>query len=482
MEPILHECFHQYEYDTSQLPLVPGERFERMQMRYWFDFTSLVDLTPEGRMMVTAAIGFEWRDEHREWNTSEVPVDHINVHADEVWHPWFFLANCESADCIIKPQNQTRVRIRYTGISRYQVFSRMITSSCDLDLTLFPFDQQTCDMNFILGDYTTSHIAISGLNITTLRQTYDNDEWDLIHMFDGAANFSGLRFKRNPDGSWNMNPYEKTFLGYSGFIVKLTFQRRHDYYIYNLLVPVLLISLMGCFTIFLSPKNSGDRLNLVVTVLLGFLFLQSTIASVIPQAVNTPNCAKYVLGALALSGMNLAFSTIVVWVHNLPPTKKPNRLILLICIHFLSYILNPLKLFHRSHKNSLNDTNHSTDPNCTCKDDESQIYENISSLLRPLRMKNAQVKVPELRMAIKNLTDSYLNSAADGEFIKRMGTSFTSSCDDPLPKIEHSPAKLNSDYSELWIKIAYNLNSLFSFVYIGISILLFVHFLLPLFI
>ena len=65
------------------------------------------------------------------------------------------------------------------------------------------------------------------------------------------------------------------------------------------------------------PSDSSDKINLAVTVLLGFFFVQGIIASLVPKTDAAPLLAHYILFALLLSALNLAFSSAVFRIDNL---------------------------------------------------------------------------------------------------------------------------------------------------------------------
>ena len=57
--------------------------------------------------------------------------------------------------------------------------------------------------------------------------------------------------------------------------------------IYNLIVPILLVTVAGISSVFL-PLKSDSKLNMAVTVVLTFIFLQTLVAAMIPKTPTTP--------------------------------------------------------------------------------------------------------------------------------------------------------------------------------------------------
>ena len=98
--------------------------------------------------------------------------------------------------------------------------------------------------------------------------------------------------------------------------MQLRFRRYAGFYVYNILVPVLMMSLIGVFTSFLPPF-ALEKVNLSVTVLLGFLFVQSIIATLVPKSESIPSLANYLLFSLFLSTINVIACSLVVAVCSL---------------------------------------------------------------------------------------------------------------------------------------------------------------------
>ena len=80
---------------------------------------------------------FEWIDELRSWNRSELPVEKLKIAISEVWTPLFLLANCELKNCYLLPHNRSTVGLEYNGEVSLgiQLFT---TADCDLELEVHP--------------------------------------------------------------------------------------------------------------------------------------------------------------------------------------------------------------------------------------------------------------------------------------------------------------------------------------------------------
>ena len=154
---------------------------------------------------------------------------------------------------------------------------------------------------------------------------------------DYAKNWTAKEFHRYPDGSWNTDIVNRTIEGiFTGFEVSLQFKRYPTYYIYNLFLPVSVVSIVGFISVFI-PSDSSDRINLCVTVLLGFIFIQSLMTSLVPKVAQAPYVADYVIEAMILSGLNTVFSVIVIGIHHL--NSDPPKIVKVLGIHILGVIV-----------------------------------------------------------------------------------------------------------------------------------------------
>ena len=87
------------------------------------------------------------------------------------------------------------------------------------------------------------------------------------------------------------------------------------------MAPNIIISSIGFFTILLPPNS--DKINMAVTVLLGFFFIQTITADQFPKVKDSPLLAHYTLFALILSTLNLIGSVILVSIERISIVPLP---------------------------------------------------------------------------------------------------------------------------------------------------------------
>ena len=80
---------------------------------------------------------------------------------------------------------------------------------------------------------------------------------------------------------------------YSTIMLSLTLQRRPTYYILNMVLPCVVLSMLSSLAFFL-PVSSGERVSLQITVILSFGIYQMMLTDYIPNhATKIPILSMY---------------------------------------------------------------------------------------------------------------------------------------------------------------------------------------------
>ena len=145
-------------------------------------------------------------------------------------------------------------------------------SSCKMDITYFPFDDQVCRLK--LGSW-----AYDGFQVDVVKRTVqidtknyiDNGEWVLL----------GTRVTRN------VVYYPCCLEPFPDITFYIHIRRRVLYYMFNVIVPCVLLSFLS-LTGFLLPPDSGEKVTLGLTVLLAFSVFMLLVAE------NMPPTSEYV--------------------------------------------------------------------------------------------------------------------------------------------------------------------------------------------
>ncbi|XP_033610188.1 neuronal acetylcholine receptor subunit alpha-7 isoform X3 [Cryptotermes secundus] len=190
-------------------------------------------------------IDVEWNDVNLRWNSSEYGgVKDLRIPPHRIWKPDVLMYN--SADEGFDGTYPTNVVVRNNGSCLY-VPPGIFKSTCKIDITWFPFDDQRCEMKFGSWTYDGFQLDLqlqddSGGDISSF---ITNGEWDLL----------GVPGKRN-EIYYNCCP--EPYIDITFIII---IRRRTLYYFFNLIVPCVLIASMAVLG-FTLPPDSGEKLSL----------------------------------------------------------------------------------------------------------------------------------------------------------------------------------------------------------------------------
>ena len=119
-------------------------------------------------------------------------------------------------------------------------------SSCTIDVTYFPFDQQKCVMKFGSWTFNGDQVALKLHNDwVDLSDYWKSGTWDIVEVPAYLNVYNGTK---------NGKPTETDISFY------ITIRRKTLFYTVNLILPTLLISFL-CILVFYLPAEAGQSLT-----------------------------------------------------------------------------------------------------------------------------------------------------------------------------------------------------------------------------
>merc|ERR1719447_1119319 len=95
----------------------------------------------------------------------------------------------------------------------------------------------------------------------------------------------------------------------------MNLRRKPLYYVMSVIVPCIIQMVIILFTFFLPP-DSGERIGVVITVLLVFAVYLEIISNSLPKtSTSTPALSKFYITAMAESAMSLIATCLVLIIH-----------------------------------------------------------------------------------------------------------------------------------------------------------------------
>ncbi|XP_034024272.1 neuronal acetylcholine receptor subunit alpha-10a [Thalassophryne amazonica] len=246
-----------------------------------------------------------WIDAYLKWNKDEYDgLDTIRIPSSYVWKPDIVLYN--NADDHFTGPMDTNVVIRHDGQITWD--SPAITkSSCKVDVSFFPFDAQQCRFTYGSWTYSGNQVDIlNALESADLADLVENVEWEVL----------GMPAKRN------VILYGCCADPYPDVTYTLKLKRRASFYVFNLLIPCVMISFLAPLGFYL-PAESGEKVSLGVTVMLALIVFQLLVAEIMPPSENVPLIGKYYIATMTMITASTALTIFIMNIHHCGPDAKP---------------------------------------------------------------------------------------------------------------------------------------------------------------
>ncbi|XP_078077598.1 neuronal acetylcholine receptor subunit alpha-10-like [Mustelus asterias] len=266
----------------------------------------IIDMDERNQILTTYLwIRQVWNDAFRHWDKDDYGgIDILHIPSSYLWKPDVILYN--NAEDHFASSTETNVVIRHNGQVTWDspVIAR---TSCKLDISSFPFDGQRCPLTFGSWTYSGSDInLVHGLEGAGLSDFEENVEWEVLGMLTEK----------------NVVLYGCCSEPYPDITVTLTLQRRPSFYIYNLLLPCIMISSLVPLSFYL-PADSDEKVSLGVTILLAFTVFQQMVAEIVPPSETLPLIGKYYIATMLMMTASTALSTLILNIHHCGPEVKP---------------------------------------------------------------------------------------------------------------------------------------------------------------
>ncbi|WAR00650.1 ACH10-like protein [Mya arenaria] len=266
---------------------------------------------------------FEWVDEFMRWDPDEFAnITTLRVPCNKLWLPDIVLYNkllkdinifnmyvahgifsaAEYTDGLM-PAN---AMVRYDGNIFWPIPTKL-QSSCKVDVTYFPFDEQECYMKF--GSWTYDGFQVDITNRTEqvdLSNYVNNGEWELV----------SIRIERN------VVTYSCCPEPFPDVKFYIHIRRRTLYYMYNVIFPCIMMSALTLL-VFCLPPDSGEKIALGITVLLAFSVFMLAVAENLPETSEfVPLISIYLTIVMGLTSMSVIMTVFVLNLHHRGPNKR----------------------------------------------------------------------------------------------------------------------------------------------------------------
>ncbi|XP_032908233.1 neuronal acetylcholine receptor subunit alpha-10 isoform X3 [Catharus ustulatus] len=265
---LLHDLFA--NYSSALRPVEDTDRALNVTLQV--TLSQIIDMDERNQVLTTYLwVRQTWLDAHLTWDKDEYGgIDSIRIPSSYVWRPDIILYN-------------------------------------KVDVSYFPFDGQQCSLTFGSWTYNGNQLDLRNqLDSGTLTDFVENVEWEVLGM----------------PAARNVITYGCCSEPYPDVTYTLLLRRRASFYIFNLLLPCIMVSFLAPLGFYL-PADSGEKVSLGVTVLLALTVFQLLVAESMPPSESVPLIGKYYIATMTMITASTALTIFIMNVHHCGPGARP---------------------------------------------------------------------------------------------------------------------------------------------------------------
>ncbi|XP_040048722.1 neuronal acetylcholine receptor subunit alpha-4b [Gasterosteus aculeatus] len=298
-ERLLQDLFARY----NKLSRPVENTSDTVLVHFGLSIAQLIDVDEKNQMMTTNVwVKQEWSDYKLRWKPEDYEnVSSIRIPSEIIWRPDIVLYNNADGDFAVT--HLTKAHLFHDGRIKWMP-PAIYKSSCSIDVTFFPFDQQSCKMKFGSWTYDRAKIDLISMASDVDQMDYwESGEWVII----------------NAVGKYNTKKYECCAEIYSDITYYFIIRRLPLFYTINLIIPCLLIS---CLTVlvFYLPSQCGEKITLCISVLLSLTVFLLLITEIIPStSLVIPLIGEYLLFTMVFVTLSIVITVFVLNVHHRSP-------------------------------------------------------------------------------------------------------------------------------------------------------------------
>ena len=229
-----------------------------------------VDEIDSANQSFTANIFFKtsWKDPrlaHKGKGKKRYPLN-------EVWHPEFQLVNQQRLWTTFS--DYVEVDPDGTVMYRQRVWGQF---SQKLGLKDFPFDQQVFTLRFVAAGYSVKEVEFvrAPERLSGIAETLSLADWEIV--------------------DWNVRPQE--FVGTTGYFFTFTAERKSNYFIIKIILPLLLVVGMSWVVFWIDPIQSGAQINVAITTMLTLIAYRFAVGAELPKISYLTRMDVFILGS-----------------------------------------------------------------------------------------------------------------------------------------------------------------------------------------
>ncbi|KAJ0182521.1 hypothetical protein K1T71_001890 [Dendrolimus kikuchii] len=280
---------------------------QKVDVRFGLAFVQLINVNEKNQIMKSNVwLRLVWMDYQLMWDEADYGgIGVLRLPPDKVWKPDIVLFNNLDREIIVVTPG----------------FYILPTSSCTIDVTYFPFDQQTCIMKFGSWTFNGDQVSLAlynNKNFVDLSDYWKSGTWDIIEV------------------PAYLNIYEGNHPTETDITFYIIIRRKTLFYTVNLILPTVLISFL-CVLVFYLPAEAGEKVTLGISILLSLVVFLLLVSKILPPtSLVLPLIAKYLLFTFIMNTVSILVTVIIInWNFRGPRTHRMPLWIRSVFLHYL---------------------------------------------------------------------------------------------------------------------------------------------------
>ena len=215
----------------------------------------------------------------------------------QIWLPNLLLANPAKSVSTLQNAEFAHPRLVYNGLVIWTP-GDIFKTRCNADISQYPFDEQECYLSFTPWGYLPEEIVFN---------LADNDNPFPFYVDNGMWILKNSRSLSYTQNSVNLVNFYYTF------------QRRSQFFIVNVLLPILVLGFINCL-VFVIPTESGERIGYSMTVSLSFAVFLSLVGDNVPKtSEHMARLTYYLFSVFAMSAVIMIATIFNIRLYNRDP-------------------------------------------------------------------------------------------------------------------------------------------------------------------
>ena len=234
----------------------------------------------------------KWTDQFLTWKPENYEgIKRINVPNDNIWLPDLALDNVYDSPTELG-QKDGRTIVDNDGRTTTWPY-KMYQVGCKIHIRRFPFDVQTCELDFLSWTNPYSVLKLKTSDELSLYYYKESSEWSL-------ESYQIKHFNR---------PYGE-FDAWDHVVFQFTLRRKWLFQVLNMIAPIVCISFLN-LTCFIIPSDSGEKITHCISIFLSLALFLTVTTSSLPES-SDETCLFGLYVGLQLFGSGLTILATVI--------------------------------------------------------------------------------------------------------------------------------------------------------------------------